>query len=61
MSSVEKAELIESLNRDVDRIAVAGILLQHPGAGPLKVRHELARRRFGDQLADAAFGDSAER
>jgi len=57
MSSVERAELADQLSVDVGRMAVAGILMTHPEFTDVQVRHELARRRYGSALADAAYAD----
>jgi hypothetical protein len=55
MSVGARAELTGQLCHDVELLARAGILAQHPEFDDLQVRHELARRRFGTELADAAF------
>lgn len=55
MAPTERAALADQLSIDVTRIARAGIEAQRPGAGPNEVLHELARRRYGADLADAAF------
>jgi len=55
MSIDERLSLVQRLCRDVDAIAVAGIRRSHPDASEREVRHELARRRYGSELADAAF------
>lgn len=55
MSVAEKIDLIDQLNADVERMAVAGIRAAHPGITERELRHELARRRFGPELADEAY------
>lgn len=55
MTPAERAAVADRLSIDVTRFAIAGIEAQLPGAGPERVRHELARRRYGRRLADAAF------
>jgi hypothetical protein len=55
MAPTERAALADQLSIDVTRIARAGIEARRPGAGPNEVLHELARRRYGATLADAAF------
>ena len=55
MTMAERVQLIEQLNADVERLAVAGILAGDPDLSELQVRHELARRRFGAALADDAY------
>lgn len=57
MTIGERVALIEQLNRDVEVLAVAGIRATSPELSEVEVRHELARRRFGAPLADAAFQD----
>jgi hypothetical protein len=56
MTPQERAALANQMSIDVTGFAVAGIRAQLPGASEERVRHELARRRFGRDLADAAFG-----
>ena len=56
MSPQERAALANQMSIDVSRFAVAGIRAQFPGASEERVRHELARRRFGREIADEAFG-----
>jgi hypothetical protein len=60
MTPQERATLANQLSIDVSRLAIAGIAAQLPGSGPAEVRHELARRRYGRPLADAAFADPAD-
>lgn len=55
MSVADKVDLIDQLNADVERMAVAGIRAAHPGITEEALRHELARRRFGPELADEAY------
>jgi hypothetical protein len=56
MTPLERAELADKLSADVAVIARAGIRFDMPGASPEAVRHELARRRYGRTVADAAYG-----
>jgi hypothetical protein len=56
MSTAERAGLVEQLNADVERIAIAGIRSQYPDLSETGIRHELARRRLGADLADEAYG-----
>lgn len=58
MSLAEKAELVEQINADVELMARAGIRAMTPELSERQVRHELARRRFGAELADEAFRHS---
>ena len=55
MPMTERVALIEQLNVDVERLAIAGIRMIHPELSDSEVRHELARRRFGAELADEAY------
>lgn len=55
MTVAARAELTEQLCRDVELVAQTGIRAQHPEFDDVQVRHELVRRRFGTELADAAF------
>jgi hypothetical protein len=55
MSIGERAELTQLLCRDVERLARAGISARYPGYSEIEICHELARRRYGDALADAAY------
>lgn len=55
MSIGERFALIEQLNADVESIAIAGIRADQPDASEVQIRHQLARRRYGSELADEAF------
>lgn len=55
MTTAERVELVDQITADVERLAVAGILAQQPELSEVEVRHELARRRFGADLADEAY------
>jgi hypothetical protein len=55
MSIGERAELIQLLCRDVEQLARAGIHARHPDYSETEICHELARRRYGAALADAAY------
>jgi hypothetical protein len=59
MSAIERAELADRISVDVTAIAIAGIAADLPGAGPREVRRELARRRYGESIAEAAYGSSS--
>lgn len=56
MTPQDRSALANQMSIDVTEFALAGIRTQLPGASEERVRHELARRRFGRELADAAFG-----
>jgi hypothetical protein len=51
----ERAELIQQLCLDVEQLARAGINARHPDYSEMEICHELARRRYGAALADAAY------
>lgn len=55
MSIGERAELTQQICLDVELIARAGIVACHPGYSEIEICHELARRRYGTALADAAY------
>lgn len=52
MSPAQKAEVVQSLTRDCTALATAGIRASRPGASAGEVRLELARRRFGPEVAE---------
>jgi hypothetical protein len=56
-----RASLIERLCSDVDRLARAGIAAQHPNFTERDICRELARRRYGDELSDAAYAGRGTR
>lgn len=51
----ERVGLIERLNADVELIAIAGIRSEQPNASEVEVRYQLARRRYGSEVADEAY------
>ncbi len=55
MDLTERIGLIEQLCFDVERLARADVAERHPDFTEIQVCHELARRRYGAALADAAF------
>lgn len=55
MSVSERAGLTQQLCLDVERLARAGIVARYPTYSELEICHELARRRYGVTLADAAY------
>ncbi len=55
MSPCERASLAGRLSNDVATLATAGIRAGNPGIGNVDLAHELARRRYGSALADAAY------
>ena len=56
MDIAERVAMVKQLCFDVEQLARAGILAEHPKLTEIEIRHELARRRFGRELADAAYG-----
>jgi hypothetical protein len=56
MSETEKLLAFRDLCASVDSLARVGILLDHPAATENDVLRHLATRRFGSELAEAAFG-----
>jgi hypothetical protein len=57
MSIGERAELTHRLCVDVEHLARAGIVARYPAYSEIEICHELARRRYGCVLADAAYAD----
>ena len=55
MSVIERAELTDQLCRDVEELARLDIARRCPEYTEIKVCHELARRRYGPALGDAAY------
>jgi hypothetical protein len=51
----ERADLIQQLCIDVEQLARAGIHARYPDFSEMEICHELARRRYGSALADAAY------
>lgn len=56
MSETDKLLAVRDLCASVDSLAWVGILLDHPEATETDVLRHLATRRFGRELAEAAFG-----
>lgn len=61
MTIADRVELISQMHADVEAIARAGIARSRPGLTEVEVLRELARRRYGSDLADAAFGPEPDR
>jgi hypothetical protein len=55
MSVQERADVTQRLCVDVERLARAGIAARYPSHSEIEICHELARRRYGSALADAAY------
>lgn len=58
MSETDKLLAFRDLCAAADSLARAGILRDHPTATETEVLRQLAARRFGSELAEAAFGSS---
>jgi hypothetical protein len=58
MSPGELALLADRMSVEIAEVAIAGIRYVMPDASPHEVHHELARRRYGRRLADAAYSPS---
>ena len=56
MTLADRAALVDALNRDVETLARAGIRAAHPEYSERETLRELTRRRYGSELADAAYG-----
>jgi hypothetical protein len=56
MSPGERALLCDQLSVAVTRLSLAGIRAQHPGLSDRDELRELARRRYGDDVAEAVYG-----
>ena len=54
-SIADRVMLVDQVTADVELMARLGIEAAHPEMSEVEVRHELARRRFGAELADEAF------
>ena len=61
MSIPERAELTQQLCLDVERLARAGIAARYPTYSEIEICHELARRRYGAVLAEAAYAGLVHR
>lgn len=61
MSVQERADLTQRLCVDVERLACAGIVARYPSYSEIEICEELARRRYGTALADAAYSGLVSR
>ena len=52
MTPSERVAVADRLSVDLTRLAIVGIRSQHPNATDEEVTYELARRRYGDEIAD---------
>ena len=57
MTLPERFAVVEQLCADVELMARAGIASTDPELSEHEILRELARRRFGHELADAAYAD----
>jgi len=55
ISIADRVTMVDQITADVELLARLGIQAAHPEMSEVEVRHELARRRFGAELADEAF------
>jgi hypothetical protein len=55
MTIAERVALVDDLNHGVELLARSDILAKNPGLTELEIAFELARRRYGDELAVAAY------
>ena len=55
MALLDRVALIDQICADVEMLAIAGIRAERPALSEVEIRYELARRRYGSQLADEAF------
>jgi hypothetical protein len=55
MTIADRAEVLNRRCADVEALALAGIRASHPQLSEVEIRHELAFRRYGRDLADAAY------
>jgi hypothetical protein len=51
MSPAQRVAIADRLSVDVTRLAIAGIRAHRPEATREELVHELARRRYGDEIA----------
>jgi hypothetical protein len=57
MTVAERLTQADQLCRDVEQIALTGIRTAHPGLDDVAIARELARRRYGEELAGAAYSN----
>jgi hypothetical protein len=55
-----KLELVGQLNETVRQLALAGLRLRHPKAGPAELRRRLAGMLLGEELATRVYGPLKE-
>lgn len=56
MSTAERFQRCVEMTAAVEQLTIAGIRAAHPDIDDVDIPRELARRRYGDALADAAYG-----
>jgi hypothetical protein len=59
LSIADRVALVDQINADVEMLARVGIRARHPDASEREICRELARRRYGNELADAAYPSNA--
>lgn len=55
MTVTERSARVDELNRSVEALARGDILAKNPELTEMQVAFELTRRRYGDELALAAY------
>lgn len=56
MSSRQKLALVEEANRNARELALAGLRLRHPEAGPDELFRRLMDLTLGEELAERVYG-----
>lgn len=59
MSSVEKADLVESMCLEADELARLGIAFREGAVTVERERYLMAKRRYGQEFADTYFGENS--
>jgi hypothetical protein len=57
MTLAERVDVIERLCADAELLARIGITEAHPEYTEIEIVRELARRRYGDEVAGTAYAD----
>ena len=56
MTPAQRGALAAAMSTAIETVARAGILADEPDADEARVRYLLTQRRYGTELAEAAFG-----
>jgi hypothetical protein len=56
MSGRQKLALVEEANRNARELALAGLRLRHPDAGPEELFRRLMDLMLGEELAERVYG-----